>query len=112
MKKNITAAAIKNQFKNIIKVGYCDLQTVLSSFEPNYYTSGIYGWNADVYQIAADTVIVTGYRPFGNIKPDRAIIDLCESTAKRNARDYNMTWDQRKNANHEIIRDLIGMLTR
>ena len=54
-------------FKNIIDVGCGELQHLLSHKAPDYYTSGVYGWNADIYKINNNTVIVTGYRPFGNI---------------------------------------------
>ena len=64
-----------NAYRNVIKVGYCDLQNALIGIEPNFYTAGVYGWNADVYVIDRDTVIVTGYRPFGNIELTRSVID-------------------------------------
>lgn len=68
MKTKITEKRIKEMYKNIIIGSYCELQYLLSYKNPNYYTSGVYGWNADIYIINYDTVIVTGYRPFGNIR--------------------------------------------
>ena len=44
-------------------VGYCDLQTLLGVANPQFYTAGVYGWNADIY-IFGNIAIVTGYRPF------------------------------------------------
>ena len=75
MKTKTTKKAIMSAFENVIRVGYCDLQKALKWREPNFYTSGVYGWNADVYVIDCDTVIVTGYRPFGNIELSRSVID-------------------------------------
>lgn len=69
-------------YRNVIKVGYCDLQDALKWREPNFYTVGVYGWNADVYVIDYDTVIVTGYRPFGNIELPRNVIDALNKGAK------------------------------
>lgn len=43
---------------------------------------GVYGWNADVYVIDYDTVIVTGYRPFGNMKLPREVIDTLNKCAE------------------------------
>jgi hypothetical protein len=46
---------IKVAKKEIIKnykcfsVGYCDLQTLLNVADPQFYTAGVYGWNADIY---------------------------------------------------------------
>ena len=74
MKTQITKKAIMNAYRNVIKVGYCDMQDALKWREPNFYTAGVYGWNADVYVIDCDTVIVTGYRPFGNTELSRAQI--------------------------------------
>lgn len=58
-----TAKSIKNAYRNIIAIGYCDLYYILQHFSPAYYTCGINGWNSDVYIINEDTVISTGYRP-------------------------------------------------
>lgn len=63
--------AIMSAYRNVIKVGYCDMQDALKWSEPNFYTAGVNGWNSDVYVIDYDTVIVTGYRPFGNVELPR-----------------------------------------
>jgi hypothetical protein len=67
MKVKVTKKQVQENYKNIISVGYCDLQYLLRFKEPSYYTAGVYGWNADIYQVNYNTCIVTGYRPFGNI---------------------------------------------
>lgn len=92
MKAETTKKAIMSAFKNVIRVGYCDMQSALTWREPNFYTVGVYGWNADVYVIDDDTVIVTGYRPFGNVELSRNVIDTlnaCAESAKRNL-EYHM----------------------
>ena len=80
-------------FENVIKVDYCDMQDALKWREPNFYTAGAYGcWNADVYVIDHDTVIVTGYRPFGNVELSRNVIDTlnaCAESAMRHL-EYHM----------------------
>ena len=67
MKVKVTKKQVQENYRNIINVGYCDLQYLLRFKEPSFYTTGVYGWNADVYQVNYNTCIVTGYRPFGNI---------------------------------------------
>lgn len=69
MKYVTTEKAVMNGYRYIIAVPYCDLQTLLKFREPVAYTSGTYGWNADIYEINPNTVIVTGYRPFGKSVP-------------------------------------------
>lgn len=71
MKYQTTKKQIMNGYTNVIKVPYCALQTLLKYNKPiAYTTSKTYGWRADVYEINQNTVIVTGYGPFGNIEPD------------------------------------------
>lgn len=82
MKTKTTKKAIMAAFENVIKVGYCDMQSALMWREPNFYTEGVYGWNADVYVIDIDTVIVTGYRPFGNVELSRNVIDTLNTCAE------------------------------
>ena len=41
--------------------GYCDLQNLLRYQSRDYYTTGVYGWNFDVYTFG-DYAITTGYR--------------------------------------------------
>lgn len=89
MKTEITKKAIMNAYRNVIKVGYCDMQAALKWREPNFYTAGVYGWNSDVYVIDYDTVIVTGYRPFGNIKLPCDVVDTLNKCAESITRHLN-----------------------
>lgn len=89
MKTKITKKAIMSAYHNVIKVGYCDMQDALKWREPNFYTAGLYGWNSDVYVIDYDTVIVTGYRPFGNVELSREVIDMLNKCAKSITRYLN-----------------------
>ena len=89
MKTKITKKAIMSAYRNVIKVGYCDIQDALKWREPNFYTMGVYGWNADVYVIDYDTVIVTGYRPFGNMELSREVIDTLNKCAESIARYFD-----------------------
>ena len=82
MKTQTTKKAIMSAFENVIRVGYCDMELALMWREPNFYTAGVYGWNADVYVIDAKTVIVTGYRPFGNMELPREVIDTLNACAE------------------------------
>lgn len=81
MKTKTTKRAIMHAYENVIKVGYCDLQDALKWREPDFYTAGIYGWNSDVYVIDYGTVIVTGYRPFGNIELPREVMNTLNKCA-------------------------------
>lgn len=82
-KMNVTRKYVCSSFTTIISVPYCALQDLLKYESPAWFTSGIYGWNADVYMIDFNTCIVTGYRPFGNIRPTYALTDVFNRTAQK-----------------------------
>lgn len=94
MKVKVTKKEIKENYKNIISIGYCELQFLLRGKEPNFYTSGVYGWGADIYQINNTTCIVTGYAPFGNIEIERNTIQKYEEKARKICCDYSLNWEQ------------------
>lgn len=65
MKIKTTKKEIKNRAGAIIKLGYCKLQNLLGNYaEPFAYSSGIYGWSCDYYNIDG-VIISTGYDPIG-----------------------------------------------
>lgn len=87
MKAKRTMRDIKSQYPTIIQVSYCDAQNMLCMDNPAAYTAGVYGWNADIYPITSGVAICTGYRPFGNIKPDRETVSRYEKRAREMRRD-------------------------
>ena len=68
LRKKVTKREVLNSYYNVISIGYCDAWYLLRAETTQFYTCGVYGWNADVYEINDSTVIVTGYRPFGNVE--------------------------------------------
>lgn len=74
MQFKTTRKEIEKNFNRIIKVGYCQLNRLLSFEKADAYTAGAYGWNADVY-LFDGVAIVTGYRPFGNIIPRQETLE-------------------------------------
>ena len=72
MKMRISEKELKKNFKNVYSVGYCELK-MLGHLEADYYTAGVYGWNADVYKIDNNTLLVTGYRTFGKQVPKEVV---------------------------------------
>ena len=62
-KQHTTMKYIRNNWTKVFRVGYCDLQNIFRYEEPQYYNSGVYGWNCDVYcDYSRDIAITTGYR--------------------------------------------------
>lgn len=86
MKFKTTRNEILRNYENVKMCGYYDLQFLLRNHEPIAYTSGIYGWNYDVYNVYGLT-ICTGYRSM----PGERLEHIGEYEEKADAvcRDYN-----------------------
>lgn len=96
MKKRTTKKYIMTLENKIIKVGYCDLQHLLTYVEPDYYTAGGYGWNSDVYLLGNGVAIVTGYRPFGTINVDYTTLQYWDNLAYNVLRDSAIPQTERR----------------
>lgn len=111
MKIKTTQKAIKENYSNVLVIGYAEYQDLLDKYKADYYTSGVYGWNANIFTIdKLDTAIVTGYRPFGEWLSDEQleIFKKYDEKAKKlkerfnnyifsdkeNAKNYNRYYNQ------------------
>lgn len=83
MRRKTTKKELRAWFKTIISVGYCNLQTLFTDIDPAYYLTRTEGWAADVYIVDCDTIIVTGYAPFGNVSPEYDLQRKYELLARR-----------------------------
>jgi hypothetical protein len=92
-------------------IGYCDMQYLLNYENPIAYTCGTYGWNADIYDVSDivgyNVCIVTGYRPFGNIRLDYDKKHEYEKRAEQIVHDYKRDFEERKKELQTMIADLI-----
>ena len=88
MKKFITKKEAASRF-NLYSVGYCSLQQLLKDKHPQYYHSGVYGWNCDYYLTPFDLIICTGYRPHGRKIP-------YEITSKYEALAAGLGWREQQ----------------
>ena len=60
----------------LLSIGYCGAANLLRNHAPIAYTSGVYGWNFDVYEVNGLT-ICTGYRGM----PGRRANNVCKYEA-------------------------------
>jgi hypothetical protein len=103
MKYVTTKSAIVSQYGDrIISVPYCALQSLLRYTEATAYTSGVNGWNCDIYDVNG-VALVTGYRPFG--KPvDRELVNHFEKRAREELEaEYPRSWKLLKSALHNLL---------
>ena len=77
-KKHVRAA-----YPIVAYCGYCDLQYALYSTPKVGHTERAEGWGCDVYEIAPDIALTTGYAPFGNRRLPLAITERYEKKAKQ-----------------------------
>lgn len=108
MVKQLTKKQVQEYYNNIISVGYCDIQFLLQGMEREGYTAGIYGWNADIYEIDKTTAIVTGYRPFGNISSnEKGLNKKYNEKARTISNNLDLTWEQKKNKLNKLLQKYV-----
>lgn len=111
MKFKTTQKAIKQGHSNVICVSYCALQKLLSCEREIAYTTRAEGWGADIYGFG-NTAIVTGYAPFGNIRPGYELCQKYEKAAEKFRYDYELTYPERKEQLKELIKQFIKEVTQ
>ena len=83
MKKQTSIKFIKGYFDKVYYCGYCDLQDIFRYEEADYYNSGIYGWNCDIYcDYSRDIAITTGYRNMTGKRIPAELINKYTAKAK------------------------------
>lgn len=103
MKFKISKKEIKNKYKNVIKVGYCEAQNLLSCEDAFAYSSGVNGWACDYYDIDG-VIISTGYAPIGK-EADYNIIKKYNNEAR--ALDYCASYEEYKNNLKKMTKEFI-----
>lgn len=103
---------ICRQFRYILKFSYCELQLIEPYLDKLGYTSGTYGWNADVYYINNAMCLVTGYRAFGNLEGHKLFKTIKSDIIKyfEDVKDYELRKNYINNLLNKIYCDLRGDL--
>lgn len=107
MKFKTTQKAIRANYNKIICVPYCSLQTLLNYEIPVAYTVCREGWAADIYDMGGGVAIVTGYAPFGNIRPTYEQTKAVEEQAEKIRYDYSLSYEQQRESLKSLARDFI-----
>lgn len=111
MKYRTTQRDVKNGYSNVIGVGYCNLQNLLSHETETAYTTRREGWAADIYDFGT-VAIVTGYAPFGNIRPAYDIQKKYDTAAEKIRCNYNLSWTEQKEQLKKLIAEFIEEVTQ
>lgn len=105
MKFKTTQKEIRANYNKIICVPYCGLQNLLNYESPVAYTVRREGWAADIYDMGGGIAIVTGYAPFGNIRPSYELRERYETQAEKIRYEYS--YDQQRKSLESLARDFV-----
>jgi hypothetical protein len=98
----------KKEFKglNVLKVGYCKLQYLLNYKIPFSYSSGVYGWACDYYDIDG-VIISTGYSPIGKqVKSD--ILEHYNAQALKVLNNVNIEHQEKTKLLNNLLKDFLN----
>lgn len=112
MKFKTTQKAIKANYNTIICVPYCKLQNLLNYESPVAYTVRREGWAADIYDMGGGVAIVTGYAPFGNIRPFYELRERYETDAEKIRYNYSLAWEEQREQLKQLAKAFIEEVTR
>ena len=117
MKFKTTQKAIKANYNTIICVPYCGLQNLLNYESPVAYTERREGWAADIYDMGGGVAIVTGYAPFGNVRPSYELRARYEKAAEQIRNKYWTVemcekWEDEQNEMKQLARAFIKEVTQ
>ena len=108
MKFKTTQKEIRANYNKIICVPYCGLQNLLNYENPVAYTVRREGWSADIYDMGGGVAIVTGYAPFGNIRPSYELRERYEKQAETIRYNYSLAWEEQREQLKQLARTFIA----
>ena len=109
MKYRTTQKAVKEGYTYTIQVPYCELQSLLAYHTPDAYTARREGWGADVYDFG-NTAIITGYAPFGSIRPDYDTLKKYESETHEISKQH-LDFTETQKAINGLLHEFIDIVT-
>lgn len=74
---------VRAKYPIVAYCGYCNLQYALYFTPKIGHTERAEGWGCDIYELAPDIALTTGYAPFGNRRLPLAITERYEKKAKQ-----------------------------
>lgn len=112
MKYKTTKKAVNEGYTRKICVTYCGLQNLLCYENEVAYITRREGWACDIYEIDGSTAIITGYAPFGNIRPAYDTIRKYDLAAEKIRYDYSLSYEDRKIKLDQLIKEFVEEVTK
>jgi len=107
VKLRVTKKEIRENYR-IVGIGYCGAQYLLKHQEPFGYSSGVYGWACDYYEV--DGVIISSgydYIHNKNVKCDYEMIKKYDNKASEIDSNYDLPYEERKKAINDLLHEFI-----
>lgn len=83
---------VRAEYPIVAYCGYCDLQYTLYFAPKIGHTERAEGWGCNIYELAPDIALTTGYDPFGNRRLPLAFTKRYEEKAKQILRENNYSY--------------------
>lgn len=105
----VTKKSVRQFGMPVLSIPYCKLDSLLKYEEPFAYSSGVYGWSCDYYQVTVhgkdDVIISTGYRPTGKVLE----LDLIQkyNNQGRKVIDKHLPSEEERDALRDILEEFI-----
>ena len=94
------------RYNNIIEAGYCEAYYLLYYIPKTFYTSGSYGWNADIYHLKSNVALVTGYIPFGNLE-NHKMLEKYNKEAEKIIKSKDVIEEEKRNLIDNLLEKFI-----
>ena len=105
MKLKTTKKQINSNFNTILSIGYCDVQYLTYFKKPFAYSSGLYGWACDYYEID-NICLSTGYGPIGQ-SVDYKLLRNYEEKARSIVNNYNIKWELKERKVNKLLCEFV-----
>lgn len=83
---------VRAEYSIVAYCGYCDLQYTLYFAPKIGHTERAEGWGCNIYELAPDIALTTGYDPFGTRRLPLALTKRYEEKAKQILRENNYSY--------------------
>ena len=104
MKVRVSEREVRKQMSTIVKVGYQGAHYLTIFENCHFYTSGLTGWNSDIYTIWG-MALSTGYRPFGNVEAIN--LQRWENKAKGVYESKKISYSQKEKRIHNLFKEFM-----
>jgi len=110
MKFKTSKKNIKNNYYQIIGIGYCQAQYLLHYEDPIAYSAGIYGWSCDYYKINSNAIISTGYNSINGLKYKYELLDEYNKKAEKIVCNNSLEWEDKKHQVKHLLAEFVQLV--